>query len=229
MALNVSLNDVQSKVAAILDQNESTSAISAADYSLRREYINMAQREWAETYDWRSLYRESNLRVSTSTGNASVAMPTDFRKLAQMPRITYDGATTEFFPEIRPQEKHMYSDTDLYIYLLGDQNAGFTMFVNAGTLSSGASILLPYYRSPASLVSPTNIAMCPNPEYLVQRTLAYVWESQVDERCPQAKFEADKILRQMLEYEQVYGESYDDRVVTTERKNFSNFRWGKSS
>lgn len=228
MALNLSLDNIQSRVAAVLDQNEDTADISTADYSLRREYINMAQHEWAETYDWRSLYRESSLRVSTSTGNASVVMPSDFRKLAAMPKITYDGATTEFFPEIRPQDKQMYDSTALYIYLLGDQNAGFTMVVNAGTLSSGASIQLPYYRSPASLVSPANIAMCPNPEFLVQRTLAYVWESQADERFPQAKFEADKILRQMLEYEQVYGEGYDDRVLTTERKNFSNFRWGKS-
>lgn len=189
----------------------------------------MAQHEWAETYDWKSLYRESNLRVSTSTGNASIALPSDFRKLAAMPRITFDGATTEDFPEIRPQEKQMYDSTDKYIYLLGDQNTGHVMFVNAGTLSSGASIHLPYYRSPASLVSPANIAMCPNPEYLVQRSLAYLWEGAADQRFTQAKFEADKILRQMLEYEQVYGESYDDRVITTERKNFNSFRWGKSS
>lgn len=228
MALNVTLDDIQSKVAAVLDQNEDTADISSADYSLRRTYINMAQREWAETYDWRSLYRESNLSVSTSTGNASVALPADFRKLAQMPRITYDGVTTENFPEIRPQDKHMYNSTDLYVYVLGDQNTGHIMFVNAGTLSSGASISLPYYRSPASLVSPANVAMCPNPEYLVQRTLAYIWESQADERFPQAKQEADKILQNMLGYEQTYGEGYKDRVWTTERKDFNSFRWGKS-
>src|SRR3990167_11019779 len=173
MGLSTTLDNLEGKVAAVLDKNEDTSDIPAADYSLRREYLNMAQREWAETYDWRSLYRESNVRVSTSTGNASVAMPSDFRKLAGFPKITFDGVTTESFPEIRPQERYMYADTDKYITLMGDQNAGFTMFVNAGTLASGASIALPYYRSPASLVSPANVAMCPNPEYLVQRSLAY--------------------------------------------------------
>lgn len=228
MALNLTLDNIQSRIAAVLDQNEDTSDISSADYSLRRTYINMAQHEWAETYDWKTLYRESNLRVSTSTGNASVVLPADFRKLAAMPRITYDGVTTENFPEIRPQEKHMYDSTDNYIYILGDQNTNHIMFVNAGTLASGASISLPYYRSPASLVSPADVAMCPNPEYLVQRTLAYVWESQADERFPQAKTEADKILQNLLGYEQTYGESYNDRVFTTERKNFSSFRWGKS-
>ena len=228
MALNISLDNLEGKISSVLDQNEDTSDISAADYSLRREYINMAQHEWAETYDWRSLYRESNLRVSTSTGNASVALPADFRKLAVYPRITYDGVTTEYFPEIRPQEKSQYASTDRFIYILGDQNVGRTLFINAGTLASGASIYLPYYASPASLVSPANIAMCPNPEFLVQRTLAYVWESQADPRFPQAKAEADKVLRQMLEYEQVYGEAYDDRVKTVERTRFDSFRWGKS-
>lgn len=227
--MRVTLDNVQSRIAAVLDQNEDTADISSADYSLRRTYINMAQREWSETYDWRSLYRESNLRVSTSTGNASVVLPREFRKLAAMPRITYDGSTTEFFPEIRPQEKHMYASTDLFVYVMGDQESEHIMFVNAGTLSSGASIMLPFYRSVVSLVSPTNVVMCPNPEYLVQRSLAYVWESQADERFPQAKQEADKILRQMLEHEQVYGEGYEDRIQTTERKNFNNFRWGKSS
>ena len=229
MALNVSLDNLEGKIAAILDKNEDVADVSAADYSLRREYLNMAQHEWAETYDWRSLYRESNIRVSTSTGNASVPLPSDFRKLAGFPRITFDGVTTENFPEIRPQEKYMYADTDRYITILGDQNAGLTMFINAGTIASGASINLPYYRSPASLVSPANVAMCPNPEYLVQRALAYWWEASADSRFPQAKQEADKILRQMLEYEQVYGEGYDNKVYTVERTDFNSFRWGKSS
>ena len=132
ISLNVTLDDVESKVAAVLDQNEATSAISTADYSLRRAYINMAQREWAETYDWKGLYKESNSKISTSTGNASVAMPSDFRKLATYPAITYDGSTTAFFPEIRPEEGFQYPDISKYIYVLGNQNTGFTMVINSG-------------------------------------------------------------------------------------------------
>ena len=206
--------------------NEDTSDIVTADYSLRREYINMAQREWAEAYRWRSLYRENHSRISTATGNASVALPGDFRTLAGFPKITFDGTTTENFPEIRPEEKQQYEDSDRYIVILGDQNAGHTMFVNAGTLASGASIMVPYYRSVASLVSPTNIAMCPNPEYLVQRSLAYIWESRSDARFPQAKAESDKILQKMLEYEQVYGEGMVDSIQTADEKYY-NFRWGR--
>ena len=227
MALNVTLDDVQGKVAAIIDQNEDTSDISSADYSLRRAYINMSQRGWAETYDWKSLYRENNSRISTSTGNASVALPADFRKLASRPVITSDGTTTFAFEEIRPQERFQFDASKKFVTILGDQNVGFTMFVNAPTLASGASVFTPYYASPASLVSPANVVMCPNPEYLVQRTLAYVWESYSDPRFPQAKSEADKILQNMLSYEQVYGEGYNDSVKTQEQK-YHNFRWGRN-
>src|SRR3990167_8511929 len=101
MGLNVTLDDLEGKVAAIADQDEATANISAAVYSLRRAYLNMAQREWAETYDWRSLYREYNMVISTSTGNASVALPANFRKSAGFPQITYDGTTTLNFHEIR--------------------------------------------------------------------------------------------------------------------------------
>lgn len=230
MALNISLDDVQSRVAAVADQDENTSNITSADYSLRRSYINMAQREWSETYDWKALYKENNSVVSTSTGNTSVVLPEDFRKLAAQPLITHDGTNTDFFQEIRPQEIGQFDlQTARFVYILGNQADNYTMVVNAaGTLSSGASIKLPYYASPASLVSPADVAMCPNPEYLVQRTLAYIWEGQSDPRFQQAKGEADKILQKMLDFEVTYGESYYDRVNTTERTQFKNFRWGKN-
>ncbi len=229
MSLNVSLDNIQARVAAVADQNENTSDIDTADYSLRREYINMSQREWSETYDWQALYKENNSLISTNTANASVALPGDFRKLAAEPLITYDGATSSNFPEIRAQEIRTYDPTVNYVYILGNQADNYTMVVNTDAImASGASIHLPYYASPASLVSPANIAMCPNPEYLVQRTLAYIWEGQADVRFQQARAEADKILEKMLEFEQTFGESYYDRVNTTERNQFNNFRWGKS-
>lgn len=230
MSQNISLDNIQSRVASVADQDENTSNITSDDYSLRRTYINMSQREWSETYDWQALYKENNSVISTSSGNASVALPGDFRKLASEPKITFDGVTTEFFPEIRPQEIEQYDlQTARFVYILGNQASNFTMVVNsAGTLSSGASINLPYYASPASLVSPADIAMTPNPEYLVQRTLAYIWESQEDARFQQAKGEADKILQKMLDFELTKGEAYYDRVNTVERTQFGNFRWGKS-
>lgn len=225
--MSTTLDDIQSRIAAVVDFDEDTSAISSADYSLRKTYINSAQREWAELYDWQSLYRESNSVISAATGNSSVVLPQDFRKLAAMPVITYDGVRTYAFPEVRPQDEEMYGSTDKYVKILGDKSTGEVMVIHAGTLASGASIKIPYYASVASLVSPADVVMCPNPDYLVQRALTYIWESEGDARYREAKVDSDKILRNLLEREQTPGEAQENKVYTVERKDFNSFRWGK--
>jgi len=227
MAL-ISTDEVQSRVAALVDQDEKTGDISSTDYSLRLKYINMALLEWAEAYDWQALYKEYNALISTSTGNSSVALPTDFRKLASFPRITWDGSTTDSFPQTRPQEAARFQPTDKRIEIRGDPYDRYTMVVYGVTLSSGASLKVPYYASAGSLVSPADLAMIPNVEFLVKRTIAYLWEAREDPRYPTMKQESEMILRNMIEFENVFGEaSTEDRVRTVDETR-SNFRWGKS-
>ena len=221
------VDSIQSKIAAVVDQNESTSAISSTDYSLRLKYMNMALLEWAETYDWQCLYNEFNSLISTSAANASIALPSDFRKLASYPKITWTGTTTDEFPEVRPQEDGKYIDTDKRVWVLGNPQDGYTLRVMGVTLVSGASVKIPYYMSIQSLASPANIAEVPNPDFLVKRTVAYLWESREDPRFIEAKNEAEKILRNMIEYENVFGEGAEhSRVFTVEESKY-NYRWGR--
>jgi len=215
------------RVASVTDQDENTANISSTDYSLRLKYINMGVREWAESYDWQTLYTEYNMRISTSSGNASVLLPTDFRKLAGYPAITWDGSTTDLFPEVLPQEDGQYKDTDKRIWILGNPGDNYTLRVFGVTLVSGASVKVPYYSSPISLVSPANISEIPNQDYLVQRTIAYVWEAREDPRFPQGKAEAERILANMIEHENTFSRAASyDRVKTVEETKFSDFRWG---
>lgn len=224
----ISVDETQSRVAAIADQDENTANLSATDYSLRLKYINMALREWAETWNWQTLFNEYNMLVSTSTGNASIVLPREFRKLAGYPKITYDGSDTKEFPDVLPQEDGQYEDTDDRIWILGNPNTGYVMRVFGVTLVSGASVKVPYFASPGSLASPANIAEIPNTDYLVQRTLAYVWEAREDARFPQAKAEAERILRNMIEVEETYNvASVHGRVRTYEETRFNDFRWGR--
>ena len=85
---------------------------------------------------------------------------------------------------------------------------------------------MPYWKSLASLVSPADIVECPNPDYLVQRVIAMIWESREDARFPQAKAEADKILARLLEQENAQGFAYDQQITTPEQRNY-NFRIGR--
>lgn len=223
----ITTDEVQSRVASIVDQNESTSAISSTDYSLRLKYMNMALLEWSEIYDWQCLYNEFNSLVSTSSANASIALPTDFRKLASYPRITWTGTTTDEFPEVRPQEDGKYIDTDKRIFVLGNPQDGYTMRVLGVTLVSGASVKVPYYMSVQSLASPANIAEIPNPDFLVKRTVAYLWESREDPRFPEAKAEAEKILRNLIEMENVFSEASTFSTVKTVDESRHGYRWGR--
>jgi len=221
------LNDIIVKVSAIVSQT--LDVVNTSDeYSLWKLYINMAQREWAETYDWQSLYREYNTLTTTAGTDANgttIALPSDFRKLAGFPKIMADGETTNEYGQIDPQKKEMMASDEHYCYILNNGSSNY-LFAN-GTIVSGASIFISYWKSPASLVSPADVVDCPNPDYLVQRTIAYIWESREDSRFPEAKAEADKILARLLENENTQGYAYDQTILTPEKKSFS-FRIGRN-
>lgn len=166
------------------------------------------------------------MNISTSTGNASVLLPTDFRKSASPPRVMVDTTSYEFLIT-RPQESSMYLDTDRRSTFIGNYQDGYVLRIFGATLASGASIKVPYYASAQSLVSPINVSMCPNPDYLIKRTIAYLWEAREDPRFPGMKNEAETVLRNMLEQENVFPEgSAYDRVKTTDEARYG-FRMGK--
>ena len=223
----ISLDELQARIASVTDRDENTSNIIATDYSLRLKYLNMALHEWQEINDWQTLYGEYNMLVSTSTGNASIVLPSDFRKLASYPMITYDGATTDKFPETRPQEAARYGSSDKRVEMLGNPQDGYVMRVYGTALVSGASVKVPYYMSAQSLASPANIAEIPNPEYLVKRSIAYIWEADEDPRYPQMKAEAERILQNMINYENVFSEASSFGQVRTVDETKYNFRIGR--
>jgi hypothetical protein len=92
---------------------------------------------------------------------------------------------------------------------------------------SGASIFYSYTATANSLLSPTDVSMCPDPEFLIEKTKSLFWEARDDGRNVQAKNEADRILARMLEREMTKGHSYDDRVQTNEESHYG-FRLGRN-
>lgn len=217
------LNDVLKKVSAVVSQTTDVTDTSD-EYTLWRNFVNMAQKEWAETYDWQILYREYNTMTSVASANATITLPSNFRKLSGYPRI----ATSENkeYTQIDPQKKSQYTATDNYCYLLATNN-GYSLIINPATLASGTSIFISYWSSPASLVSPLDKVDCPNSDYLVQRTIAYIWEAREDNRFQQAKAEADKILGRLLENENTLGYAYNTQIQTPEQSRYG-FRIGKN-
>ena len=225
--MSVTADTIQSRLAAILDQNEATAAISPADYSLRLVYMNMAQEEWAESNQWQVLHKEFNGLISTASANASVVLPADFRQPSSQPIISYDGINVDSFLITQPQDSPQYESTQHRVEFLGNPFSGYIMRVYGTDLASGASVKVPYYSSPTSLTTTTSVSPIPNPDFLVKRTLAFWWQAREDARFPSANAEAQQILQNMITYENVFPVGSDYGRVKTVEETSHSFRWGQ--
>lgn len=214
------LNDLQIRLASLIDRKPSAPAQGADDWNLRTNYFNIAQNEYVNAYPWKGLRYEYNSFTSTATGNNTISMPTDYRRIAGFVR-----AEGRQYPQIKPDERELYSVNDEYFYETGNPYSGYSLVINPSPLSSGASICVPYYSKGQSLASPADISVCPQPDFLVWRAAQLVWEGRDDARYIEAKTNADEIIVNMLEYEQVLGISYDDRIKT--REELKGFRIGR--
>lgn len=226
------VDQIQSAVAAVVDQDSDTSNIATDDYALRLEYLNQRERQWSEFGDFDVMYREFHALTSTASGNATVSLPADFRKLASYPQITHDGSNTDGFAEIRSQEESNYKKSvDKYVKIMGNNLTGRSMVINpgnsTGNLASGASIMVPYYATPTSLASPANIVQCPNTQYLITGVIADVWESREDARFQIKKAEATEILLNMVEREVTPTEASAASHVRSYDHTRHNFKWGR--
>lgn len=178
----ITLNDVQINVAAVVDQSVTPPTAGGSESELRKSWINRAIQEFGEAYDWESFRKIKWLGV-TGVSQGSLTMPADFRKMARMPVYYSSGvAGGEEWSEIIPDEIGMYHSTDKYLYMLGDRGNGHTMIWNPATIASGASIMITYFAFPTSVVSPADIIPLANPEFLVNRTIAYIFEARSDSR-----------------------------------------------
>jgi len=222
--MSVNVTELEKRINAVVAQDPDAPTDAGDDWNLYLKYLNMSQQEWQEAYAWPSLYKEVNTLTSQSTGLASVSLPSDFRRLDGYLNIA-DGIDTCEYPQIDPQKRTQYGDSDKYFYILGYPGA-YTMVVNPASHGSGASISYSYWANAGTLASPADVSMCPDPSYLVQRSVAYLWEARDDGRFPQAKAEAEKILQRMLEFEVTKGHSYDDGVQTVEESKWG-FRLGR--
>jgi len=222
----MNLQDIQTHIAFEIDGNATISS-SSADWGSRIFPINRALFDWADTYDWKQLLKVHHGVVSTSTGNASYAMPSNFRRMMGFPKIIYDGVTDTDFPIIAPYRNYeMNLNSDKFVNVIGNDKDGNTMVINAPTLASGASVQFTYYAFPASLASTGQITECPDPTFIIQRALYYIYKSREDGRFPEAKVESEKLLARMIENENNLGVGYADRYVQT--PILRNFRVGSN-
>lgn len=215
------LQDAQEQIASEMDQSTTAPTAGGTDWNIRKNALNRALFDWENSNDWDCLKVVYNSKV-TAAGFATLGLPADFRKLDGYPGIVWDGSTFNEFQVIDPSTNRNYLDSDRYVNIFDNSRDGKKMYIHANTLASGASVQFTYYKSPQSLASATDILEVPDPTYVVQRALYYIYKGREDGRFPEAKVEADKILARMIENEASKGLAYKDRGIPNEleRKGF---------
>jgi hypothetical protein len=203
-----SVQDLQNQIASEMDQSPTAPDAGGTDWNIRLNALNRSLFDWAETYDWSVLKKQFNGVISTSTGNASVVMPANFRKLDGAPVIA-----GEQFQLVDITRNSQYLENELIVNILGNNRDTNVLRVHGVTLSSGASVQFTYWASPISLASATNLTECPDPTFLVQRSLYYLYKGREDARFPEAKAESDRILARLVENENTLGLAHSDNRI----------------
>jgi len=198
----MTVSQIMSAIAATVNQDPTAPASGSTDYTLWIYFMQRAQHEWQEAHDWEET-RKGFFPVITSTSVATgssltIPMPTDFYRLAGPPILWTNFQSGKPWPEIIPEKRTMQSFSDSYFYMLGDLNNGYNMIWNPGTLSSGVSVEVPYFYIAPSLASSGQIPVMQNPEFLVDRTIAYVLEARYDPRFQEIETKAREKLLLMI-------------------------------
>lgn len=218
-------------ISSTVNQDPTQPADGGADFLLWLQFINRAQVEWAESNDWevlRKLYYP--ILPAASTSMTSLGLPLNFRKLAG-PVVNYSSGMSggEAWPEITTERLKLMNGTDKFFTVNGDPSSGYYLLWSPGTLVSGATVEIPYYSMPTSLVSATQFPVIPNSEFLTDRSIAYILEARSDPRYQQNEAKAREKLLMMIENAEIAKyEPYTNPIKILTPENKSGFRMGRN-
>jgi len=224
----LTVESIMQAIAATVNQESAAPSSGSSEWSLWLQYINRSYSEWVQANDWESL-RKTYFPSITGSSMASVPLPLDFRKLAASP-ILYGGTTSgEEVPEVLLEQRRQFNETDKFFSTIGNHSDGFTLLFHPATLASGASLEVQYYSTPTSLASPLEVPITSDPQYLIDRSIAYILEARSDPRFQLEENKARDRLMAMIE--NVNAAKYNSYagsapVLTTLRK--SGFRLGRN-
>jgi len=221
---------IMQHIGGTVNQDASVPTDGGADSTLWLNFLNRAQIEWAEVWDWEEL-RKVFYPTILGTTNLTIPLPLDFRKLSA-PVLNYsygisDGQPWEEVPADRIQFKNLQADR--FFTVTGEPFGGYFLQWYPNPLESGASGGIPYYSTPTSLASQSTMPACPNSEFLAQRVIAYILESRSDPRYQDEEIKARNMLNQMVENSQLMKfSSYVNPINIITREQRRSFRIGRN-
>ena len=195
--MRLDLGQIMKMIAATVNQEPTAPDSSSSEYGLWLEFVNRSIHEWDEANDW------EEMRISwfpSSTASGMVILPTDFKKLAGTPLIHIGGNQVgSQYPHIIAEQKELQNTTDQYSVLSGNSQAGFVLTFNPATISSGASIEIPYYAHATSVSGASDVPALEDAQFLIDRTVGYIFEARSDSRFQTQEQKARDRLLTMIE------------------------------
>lgn len=217
-------------ISATVNQDPTQPTDGGADFLLWLQFINRAQIEWAEAFDWEVLIKTFKPPIS-GTSQATIPLPQDFRKLAGPVKNWSTGVTggEDWAEELPERISTRNINSDKFFLVAGDISNGMNLLWYPATLASGASITIPYYSMPTSLASATQYPVIPDSEFLVNRTIGYVLEARSDPRYQDQERKARERLLEMIENSSVAKyNSYVNPIKIFSTENRKGFRMGRN-
>lgn len=195
----LSVTELMVEIASLVNQEATAPTAGSSEHSLWLSYINRGVFEFANSTDWEVLRKRFFPSIS-GTSQATVTLPLDFRKIAAPPRL-YDGSISKGveYPEPLPEQEGLNASTDKYFETVGNLSTGFSLVFHPGTLASGASLMVQYFSIPTSLASGNQYPLVTDSQFLVDRVIAYVFESRADARFQTSEVKARERLLNMVE------------------------------
>lgn len=214
----LTVNEIMTRIASTVNQEADAPNDGSSEWALWLSYINRSQDEWANSNDW-EITRKYFYPTVTGTSTATVALPLDFKNLAGPVRHWTDNEAApgnpREFPLISDENRNLYDgNTDKYVMLIGDNSVGKSLRFTPATLASGASLEVTYFSMPTSLASGTQLPVVPNPEFLIDRTIAFIFEARSDPRFQSMEAKArEKLI-------EISGKADEDKYANHSTPNY---------
>lgn len=195
----LTLEQILQRIGGYVDQDVATP--TGSDLSTRTNYVNRAYNEWSSAYDWEQLTLSVDLPTAGAS-NVSFALPSNFRK-PMSAAFNYNASVPEQYTIIPTEERYQINRRSSYdngrvAWVIGNPAEGYALNIKKA-LASGASFVMDIQIYPTSLATLQDVPSLDDPEYLVDRGIAYVLEARSDARFPTLKADADRKLATMVE------------------------------
>lgn len=198
----LTVQSIMSAMALHLNGDTTVPTEGTNEYNKWLAAINESQRDWASVdYDWESLYLVAYTSLSQS--GTSLSLPTNFVKLAGFPKF----AGTEY-PEQRKQETGRFDTSDKYVTV----DYGRKILTVNPPQTSNVTAEIPFYSEPSNLTSLTQSSLCPNDNYLVNRSVGKILLSRENPKFQAFVDESEKLLARMIGKEVVRSDQFDNSV-----------------